>query len=158
MESSGKFFRQRFRFQVFPSFCLALPAALWLEFGFSLEMKLVATCSDIHEAQTIASRLKSDGMHPHVLEVASANIRIPGIPVTANVMVPNHQAMKAQILIQKEFPSQRSAGIRLCERCIDLDVNGDRLIQNITVLRGLWISFMGAFFFKSYCPNCRRLH
>jgi len=122
-------------------------------------MKLVATCPHIHEAQSIANRLKNAGIDTHILEEATAGMRVPRIPVTVNVMVvQDHQAAKAQMLIQSAFPNHRSAGIQLCERCSNQTIHMNAEIKRMSVMSELWIRFMAAFFFKSYCPNCRRLY
>ena len=118
-------------------------------------MRLVATCHSSSEAQTIESRLRLDGIDSHVLEASSSNMKVPGLPVTTNVMVGESDVKKAQIIIQREFPTQRNAGVKLCTRCSDRKPGEGSEQRKVGRAYSLWIAFQAAFLFKSYCPNCR---
>ena len=118
-------------------------------------MKLVATCNSKSDAESIADRLRESGIEAHYLEKASANVRIAGIPNTGNVIVAEEDVVRAQALIQREFPSQRSAGPKLCARCEAKGLPLDLDEGSIGRMDALWIAFRAAFFFKNYCPCCR---
>lgn len=117
-------------------------------------MKIVATCSSVGEASSIASSLRSAGIDAHVLEEATANIGVPGIPVSGTVMVPDSDVVEAQRIIQRDFPNQRNSGIRLCDDCMDKTSE----FKRIRTIFLIWIAFQAAFFFKSFCPRCRRFY
>ena len=119
-------------------------------------MKQVASCGTVGEARSISSTLKAEGIEAHVLEEATSNIGIPGIPVSGTVMVSSSDAIRAQLIIQREFPSQRDADIKLCNDCLDRQSNQEIKIKKMGTLFSLWIAFKSAFFFRSFCPVCRR--
>jgi hypothetical protein len=118
-------------------------------------MKQVASCGTVGEARSISSALKAEGIEAHVLEEATSNMGIPGIPVSGTVMVSSSDAIRAQLIIQREFPSQRDANIKLCIGCLDRQSNQEMKIKKIGLLFYLWIAFNSAFFFRSFCPVCR---
>jgi hypothetical protein len=117
-------------------------------------MKIVATCSSVGEARSIASSLKSIGITAHVLEEATSNIGVPGIPVSGTVMVPDSDVLEAQRIIQRNFPSQRGSGIKICDSCIDKKSE----LKRIGTIFSIWIALQEAFFFRSFCPRCRRFY
>ena len=71
-------------------------------------------------------------------------------------MVPDSDVTKAQAIIQRDCPSQRGSGIKICSACMaqrsDLPVQ----IKRIGALFSIWIALQEAFFFRSFCPQCRR--
>lgn len=115
-------------------------------------MKLVATCSSVGEADTISRALNAAGINAHVLETATSNIGVPGIPVSGNVMVSDSDAIEAQAIIQRDFPNQRNADIKLCSACLEQK----EPIKKIGALFFFWVAIQAAFFFRSFCPRCRR--
>ena len=92
-------------------------------------MKQVASCGTVGEARSISSTLKAEGIEAHVLEEATSNIGIPGIPVSGTVMVSSSDAIRAQLIIQREFPSPRDADIKLCNDCLDRQSNQEIKIK-----------------------------
>jgi hypothetical protein len=123
---------------------------------FCTKMKQVASCGTVGEANSISMALRAQGIEAHVIEQATSNMGIPGIPVSGTVMVSNSDAIRAQLIIQREFPNQRNAGIKLCIGCLEQYSNQETKIKKIGLLFLLWIAFQSSFFFRSFCPVCRR--
>lgn len=121
-------------------------------------MNLIAAFDARSEAVILVEKLDSIGVRGHLLEQASANVRVSGIPVSYNIMVSDEDFNKAQNLVQDEFPAQRSPAIRLCKQCRVYSASSETFDLKLRGFGKLMLFMRISLTCKSYCSNCRNFY